>query len=149
MNEEVDEQTFSLSAGLLGWILPGLGQIKNGDFLRGKLIMLGVVGMFLMGVLVGGVDCVDRKEDGLWFVAQAGAGPIACMTDIANDMLLKQGRVGVMMPLALANGAITQVNSFKSVGAVNDIGTLFTAMAGLLNIAALLDAMRGPRKVAA
>jgi hypothetical protein len=40
------------------------------------------------------------------------------------------------------------VNSFRGVGAVNDVGTLFTAMAGLMNVVALLDAMRGPRKAA-
>jgi len=35
-----------------------------------------------MGVLVGGVDCVDRKEDGLWFVAQAGAGLIPWVSSL-------------------------------------------------------------------
>ena len=111
--------------------------------------MLGVVGLFLTGVLVGGVDCVDRREDGLWFVAQAGAGPIAFLTDALNTWLLKSGKVGTMLPMTLPNGAMAQVNSFRGVGAVNDMGTLFTAMAGLMNVAALLDALRGPRKGAA
>lgn len=148
MSEDAEESPLALTAGLLGWIWPGLGHLKNGDGRRGRLVMLGVVGLFLMGVLVGGVDCVDRKEDGLWFVAQAGTGPIALVTDAANTYLLKGGRVGEMLPLTLPNGSVSQVNSFRGVGAVNDVGTLFTAMAGLMNVVALLDAMRGPRKAA-
>lgn len=108
--------------------------------------MLGVVGLFLCGLLVGGLDCVDRREDGLWFMAQAGAGPLAFVADAANSALLKSGRVGTLIPMTLSNGAMTQVSSMKSVGAVNDIGILFTAMAGLMNVTAVLDALRGPRR---
>jgi hypothetical protein len=147
MNETTDEeQPVHLAAGALGWILPGLGHFRIGEARRGRLVMLGVLGLFLTGVLVGGVDCVDRREDGLWFLAQGGVGPIAFLTDALNVWLLKSGRVGTMLPMTLPNGAMTQVNSFRGVGVVNDMGTLFTSMAGLMNVAALLDAMRGPRK---
>lgn len=107
--------------------------------------MAGVVGLFLAGLLVGGVDCVDRREDGLWFLAQAGAGPLAFLADAMNAFLLKSGKVGSLIPTNLPNGSVVQVSSMKSVGAVNDIGILFTAMAGLMNVTALLDALRGPR----
>lgn len=149
MRDELDDQPLHLAAGVLGWVFPGLGHLRNGDVRRGRLIMLGVLGLFLSGVLVGGLDCVDRREDGLWFVAQAGAGPIAFLTDALNAGLLKSGKVGTLLPMTAPNGAMLQVSSFKSVGAVNDVGTLFTAMAGLLNVVALLDALRGPRKAPA
>ena len=107
--------------------------------------MLGIVGLFLTGLLVGGLDCVDRREDGLWFLAQGGAGPLAFLVDAANVFLLKSGRVGELLPMTLPNGNMVQVSSLKSVGAANDVGILFTAMAGLMNVVALLDALRGPR----
>lgn len=146
MHDELEDQPLHLTAGVLGWVLPGLGHLRNGDARRGRLVMLGVVGLFLTGVLVGGLDCVDRREDGLWFLAQAGAGPIAFLTDALNAGLLKSGRMGELMPMTAPNGAMLQVSSLKSVGAVNDVGILFTSMAGLLNVVALLDALRGPRK---
>lgn len=146
MHDELEDQPLHLAAGVLGWVLPGLGHLRNGDARRGRLVMLGVVGLFLTGVLVGGLDCVDRREDGLWFLAQAGAGPIAFLTDALNAGLLKSGRMGELMPMTAPNGAMLQVSSLKSVGAVNDVGILFTSMAGLLNVVALLDALRGPRK---
>jgi TM2 domain-containing membrane protein YozV len=149
MNEPIEDQPVHLGAGALGWIWPGLGHLRNGEGRRGRLVMLGVVGLFLLGVLIGGVDCVDRREDGLWFVAQAGAGPIAFATDAANTYLLKSGRMGELLSTVQPNGSVTQVNVFRSVGVVNDMGTLFTAMAGLMNLAAVLDAMRGPRRESA
>ena len=53
--------------------------------------MSGVLFLFLSGILVGGIDAIDRKEDSLWFIAQAGCGPIAFATSYANDTLLKSG----------------------------------------------------------
>lgn len=146
MSDELDDQPLHLASGVLGWVFPGLGHLRNGDGRRGRLVMLGVVGLFLTGVLVGGIDSVDRREDGAWFLAQAGAGPIAFLTDALNAGLLKSGRFGTLLPMTAPNGATLQVSSFKSVGLVNDAGILFTSMAGLLNAIALLDALRGPRK---
>jgi hypothetical protein len=146
MRDELDDHPLHLSAGLLGWIWPGLGHLRNGDGRRGRLVMLGVVGLFLTGVLIGGLDCVDRREDLPWFVAQAGAGPLAFVADALNAGLLKSGKLGTLLPMTAPNGAMLQVSSLKSVGLVNDVGILFTAMAGLLNVVALLDALRGPRK---
>ena len=97
-------------------------------------------------MLIGGLDCVDRREDLPWFVAQAGAGPLAFVADALNAGLLKSGKLGTLLPMTAPNGAMLQVSSLKSVGLVNDVGILFTAMAGLLNVVALLDALRGPRK---
>lgn len=107
--------------------------------------MAGVMGLFTCGLLVGGLDCVDRREDGLWFLAQAGTGPVAFLADAANAALIKTGRIGTLLPMTMPNGDVMQVSSMKSVGAANDVGTLFIAMAGLMNVVALLDALRGPR----
>lgn len=145
MHQDHDDQPLHLASGALGWIWPGLGHLKNGDSARGWMVMAGVIGLFLCGLLVGGLDCVDRREDGLWFLAQAGTGPVAFLADAANAALLKTGRVGTLLPMTLPNGNVMQVSSLKSVGAANDVGTLFIAMAGLMNVVALLDALRGPR----
>jgi len=146
MEETLEELPPQPLAAALGWVLPGLGHMRNGEVRRGWFVMLGVLGLYLLGVLVGGVDCVDRREDFLWFLAQAGAGPIAFATDALNTMLLKGGRVGELLTTMQPDGSMAQVSSFKGVGAVADVGTLFTAMAGLMNVAAVLDALRGQRR---
>jgi hypothetical protein len=116
--------------------------MRNGEIRRGGLVMLGVLGMFLAGVLVGGVDCVDRNEDFLWFLAQCGAGPVAFATDALNAFLVKSGRVGELLNTMQPDGSTAPISTFKGVGGVGDVGTLFTAMAGLMNVTAVLDALR-------
>lgn len=108
--------------------------------------MGGVLGLFLSGVLVGGVDCVDRREDALWFYAQAGAGPIAFAADWANSALLKTGKVGRLIPSPPSNPRLPppQVTSFKTVTMSNEVGTLFCFTAGLMNVVVILDALRRP-----
>jgi len=114
---------------ILGWVWPGLGHLWMKQKRRGTLVMAGVIGMFVFGVLVGGVDVIDRENDALWFVPQALAGPLALAVDTLNVIFVKTGRIG--MP---------------SIGRVNEFGTLFTALAGLMNLAAMIDAAtRDPR----
>ena len=74
---------------LLGWLFPGLGQIAAGNVRRGLFAMTGILVLFLSGILVGGIDSVDYREDRLWFYGQAGCGPIAFAAGFANESLLK------------------------------------------------------------
>lgn len=144
-----DEQQLNFFPAFLGWLFPGVGQMVLGDRRRGLLAMAGVLLLFLGGVLVGGVDCVDKDEDRLWFIGQACAGPIAFATAYANDAWLKSGKVGELMPTPPpASGdpnAPKQVSSLKGLAHPNEFGTLFCFLAGLLNLVVILDAfVRAP-----
>ncbi|MSR29502.1 MAG: hypothetical protein EXS03_08020 [Phycisphaerales bacterium] len=122
-----------------------MGQILLGHRRRGVYAMTGVVGLFLGGIFVGGVDCVDRREDALWFYAQAGVGPIAFGADWVNSSLLKTGRIGELVdspPPFMSRDAPPKVSTFKSVTPMNEIGTLYCALAGLMNIVVILDALK-------
>jgi len=126
---------------VLAWVCPGLGHIARGEKRRGFYIMFGVLFLFLTGILVGGVDSVDRKEDRLWFVAQACCGPIALVVDVANQSLLKTGEVGEIIATRPQ-----PINIKKSLGRANEYGTLFSSLAGLMNLVVILDAFhRRPR----
>jgi hypothetical protein len=146
--------TLNFRAAVLGWILPGLGHASLGDRRRGLLVGGGVLGLFLGGLLIGGLDVVDRREDHLWFLAQAGAGPVAWVADYANANLVASGRFGELLeaphpdPMA-PRGTVVEVSSLKSLAHPNEMGTLFAAMAGLMNVVAVLDAMsRRPAEAA-
>ena len=130
----------------LGWVIPGLGHVQLGERGRGALVFAGVAFLWICGLLIGGVDSVDRKADRLWFIAQAGSGPVAFIVDALNTSLLKEERVGELIESpsprsqSTSKNAQTKVNIFKSVAHSNEYGTLYTALAGLMNIVALLDA---------
>ena len=130
---------------VLGWLIPGLGHVKIGERTRGVLVFSGVAFLWICGLLVGGVDSVDRTNDRLWFIAQAGTGPIAFAVDGLNSSLIKTGRMGELIESPGPRGedgrsSSVIMSTFKSVAHANEYGTLYTALAGLMNIVALLDA---------
>jgi hypothetical protein len=137
--------TFKPLPALLGWLIPGLGHVRIGERGRGMLVFAGVAFLWICGLLIGGIDSVDRKGDRLWFFAQAGTGPIAFAIDGLNNSLLKTGRIGELMESPGPRGTdgrttSVMVSSFKSVAHANEYGTLYTSLAGLMNVVALLDA---------
>lgn len=71
--------------GLLAFLFPGLGHVAQGQRRRGVLIGTGLLGLFAGGLLVGGIDVVDRREDRLWFFAQGLIGPLAFGADYLHQ----------------------------------------------------------------
>lgn len=122
---------------VLAFLLPGLGHAHLGERRRGVCIGVGVLSLFLGGLLIGGIDAVDRKEDFWWFIAQAGVGPVAVATDrLHQSMKVTDPATGTRRsPNPDENPRYT-----KSLGKINEIGALYCALAGLLNLIAMLDA---------
>jgi hypothetical protein len=99
--DAASETSFRPLGAILGWVFPGLGHIASGNAKRGIMAMAGVLILFFGGLLVGGVDCVDRTEDRLWFFGQACCGPIAFAADKVNEMQLKSGAAAPLPKIQL------------------------------------------------
>ena len=134
-------------AAFLGWVFPGLGHIASGNVRRGLFAMTGVLFLFVGGVAVGGVDCVDRVEDKLWFVGQACCGPIAFGVDAVNTSMLKSGSAAPLIPLPPSVlDPNPRASAFKGLAHANEFGTFFVFLAGLMNFCVILDALvRAPK----
>ncbi len=133
---------FTPSAAILAWLWPGLGHIHLGDRKRGFLVMFGVLFLFLSGVLIGGLDVVDRKDDRLWFLAQVLCGPVAIVADYANQSVLKPMPGGWVDRYEEGDPQVARRLHRKSLGHVNEMGTLYCALAGLMNLVVILDALQ-------
>ncbi|MCC6321812.1 MAG: hypothetical protein IT438_10315 [Phycisphaerales bacterium] len=72
-------------AAVLAWLVPGAGHLFLGYTRRAILIAGGVFGLFAGGLFVGGIDCVDKRENFFWFLGQALAGPVAFGTDYIHQ----------------------------------------------------------------
>lgn len=141
MSESAPTQQFKPIPALLGFLFPGLGHLASGNRARGLRAMTGVLVLFVTGTLVGGIDCIDRKEGRWWFVGQAGCGPIAFAASLANDALLKSGSAAPMVDMPSVPGAPdVTASSFKGLAHANEFGSLLVFLAGLLNVCVLLDA---------
>ena len=137
---------------ILNWVFPGLGHIALGYRRRGMLAMVAILGMFAGGLLIGGLDAVDSVEDGPWYIAQSGNGPIAFAADLANQQRLKKGKVGELLPAPSPTDPSGRpasgqhyVSTFKGIGAANEFGTLFIALGGMMNFILVMDISRRER----
>ena len=137
---------------ILNWVFPGLGHLALGYRRRGMLAMVAILGMFAGGLLIGGLDAVDSVEDAPWYIAQSGNGPIAFAADLANQELLKKGKVGELLPAPSPTDPSGRpaagqhyVSTFKGIGAANEFGTLFIALGGMMNFILVMDISRRER----
>lgn len=135
---------------LAGWVLPGLGYWLIGQ--RGRAMVSGItiVLIFLAGIFLGGVRVIDvpgydiygqrnvtRLDTGArmwalqsdpvgqifnkpWYIAQIFSGPMCLIAGYESIEVSRE------IPQATAR--------------IFDIGTLYTAVAGMLNLLVLIDA---------
>jgi hypothetical protein len=108
-----------VAALVLGWIFPGAGHAYAGE--RGKAVLFGVLitGLLVAGFAMGrGTNLLPNEW---WFAPQLGAGgPAALLTPLSQYLAIRR-------PVDWASP-------------VREIGTLYTAVAGLLNLLVMMDA---------
>ncbi len=103
--------------------------------------MFGVLFLFGSGLLIGGMDSVDRRDDKLWFLAQILCGPIAIGADLVNQSIVKTLPPDWQQRYEQGDQDVRAKLRQKGLGHVNEMGTLYTALAGLMNLVAILDAL--------
>lgn len=107
-----------LLAALLGWILPGLGQLYVGRPVKALLYLAAILPTFVVGWWLTDLTIVDPDAYGLDFVAQAFlGGPTLAAVELGA------GRVLERMPPHF------------------EVGRLYVQVAGLLNLVAVCDAL--------
>lgn len=133
------EEFFQPVAGILAIALPGLGYLWFGQKLRAVYVFVGVMGLFFCGILIGGIDVVDRKEDKWWFLLQSGVGPTALVVNHVHQTNFRTARGHTMHPDPDRNEGGLPPRNLKSVGRVNEVGMLMAALAGMMNMIAIVD----------
>ncbi|MCY2953959.1 MAG: hypothetical protein NTU53_18615 [Planctomycetota bacterium] len=120
---------------LAAWLLPGSGYLLIGQRARALTISITILLLFVLGLLIGGVKVVDPPAsytpnplkilfDKPWFVGQILAGPITLVTvAVGKD----------------SDDRVASSSFHPSHARVNEIGTLYTAVAGMLNLLAIID----------
>jgi TM2 domain-containing membrane protein YozV len=117
----------TVAAGLLAWVFPGLGHIFLGRRGKGLLLMGAILALFVLGVLM---DSRLQLHLGL-------EDPLA--------LLFSAAQMGVGAPYVIARLLGYEAGLVTS--PTYEYGNTFTAVAGLLNILVLLDALDTARGV--
>lgn len=109
----------SVIAPAVGWLIPGAGHMIQKRWIRGLLLFVSIVTMFLLGLAMQGHIYKANSGDildMLGFVGDVGSGALYVLT-LANDW---------------GQGAIALATA--------DYGTKFMIVAGLLNFISIADA---------
>ena len=152
-------------AGLLAWALPGLGHIYQGRTGKGILFFVCVLGTFFYGLYLGGGKVVyaatDWEQQYRWqYLCQLGVG-LPSTPMLIQRSLADKGRDPLF-------GSRFMAQPRKSIGPAEDdsgntaqqpselaqwvneehpffeLGTVYTVVAGLLNVLVICDAVGGP-----
>lgn len=135
-------------AAFLAWLMPGAGHFYQRRYLKSAIFFIAIMSTFVLGMLVGGGRCVyaswNKVENRWQYVLQAGIG-LPAMPAAYQAYRVRSGLPVVMNgymapPTSLAD--LSEWNAQSSSGF--DMGTLYTMIAGLLNVLVIFDAWGGP-----
>jgi hypothetical protein len=116
---EREQNTMAVIAPVLGWLIPGAGHLIQRRWIRGLLLMISVIGMFVLGVMMEGKVYGLNGGDLLDMLGFVG--------DLGGELLYFVTRM-----MDWGKGAIQLASA--------DYGTKFIIVAGLLNVISAVDA---------
>lgn len=110
----------TINAGLLNALIPGLGYLYLGDRKRAIIIFITITATFWTGILIGGVvSTVNAKTNWPWFLAQIFLTGYTFITHLLSKL-----------PAAAPSYSKTL-----------DLATIYTGIAGLLNLLTIVDVL--------
>jgi hypothetical protein len=109
---------FLLTVGLLAWLIPGAGHFLLKEKKRAIIISATIVLTFCAGLYVGSIGVINPVGAKSWYVAQ-----------IINS------------PIVAVLGYVATTGDYPVFGRPNEIGQIYTTIAGLLNLLCIVNAV--------
>lgn len=131
MSPSPPRATWHPMGAVAAWLLPGFGHWWIGQHRHAVILGSAIGSTWLLGLLVGGIDVINYNQTGWWFVAQMLTGP-SVLVDRVRERIERKRNPDQTTP-ALAYE--------PSLGRSKEQGALFTALAGLLNLLAIIDVL--------
>lgn len=141
-------------AAVWAWLWPGAGHIYQGRYGKGILYMVCILGTYFFGLGMGNGHVVYAsmsRDDFRWqYFLQLGVG-LPATPAIVQYIRARNGEdllfFNIMAPPQNVNandGGDELATWLKENNMFFELGTLYTVIAGLLNILAIYDAYAGP-----
>src|SRR5262245_33194388 len=157
-------------AAFLAWLIPGMGHLYQGRTAKGLLFFVCIVGTFIYGLYIGQgrvvyaatTNVISRQFFDRWqYICQVGVG-LPALPAYVQTWRAENGRAPLfgdnfMRPPDMRQQFTSKDDSGNEVRHPNELakwqhdlddrfelGTVFTVIAGLLNILAICDAYGGP-----
>jgi hypothetical protein len=107
-----------LTVGLFAWFVPGAGHFILNRKKHAIIIFITIAVTFCIGLYAGSIGVIDPAGAKPWYVAQ-----------IMNS------------PIVAAIGYLTRTGNYPVYGRPNEVGQLYTSIAGLLNLLCIVNAV--------
>lgn len=139
------------TAAILAWLIPGAGHLYQGRRGKGILFLVCILSIYFLGLSMGGGRVVyakwDNAEKRLPLICQLGVG-LPTLPAFAQAYFVKNSKkpieiFGVRL-MAPPLDAAENASLHRKYGYLFEMGTLYTMIAGLLNVLVIYDAAAGP-----
>jgi hypothetical protein len=155
---EADGLTIDLKnrylAAILAFLFPGAGHFYQGRSNKAGCFCTCILGLFVIGMILSGGKCVYASWGGgdyRWhYILQAGIGlpaaPAAIQWYYREEGNRKEQGLPILKRwMSAPRMSRDELNTWhRETSAGFDLGTLYTMVAGLLNILVVFDAFGGP-----
>jgi hypothetical protein len=144
---EIDLRDPSLAA-ILAWLWPGAGHMYQRRYGKGLLFMVCILGTYFFGLALGEGKVVYaswNQVDRRWqYPLQLGVG-LPAVPAIVQGMVVRRGNPPLLGGMMAPPATQEQLSFWHyTLNMRFELGTLYTMVAGLLNILAIWDAYGGP-----
>lgn len=148
-----DPTARAIAAGLLAWLIPGAGHALLGQRRYALILFVAISFPYLTGAAIGGVKSSVNPYLNKWlFLAELGCGgytgPAFLLADRVGGLSARQtaeilNRSGPVagMPPAQRQALEDKLLPYVSFYPASDVAQIYLAVAGLLNVLAILDAI--------
>ena len=152
----MSEPTVSLrnptKAAFLAWLVPGLGHFYQGRTGKGILYAVCILGLYVMGMVMGEGKIVywrwvnplnNPEKFCLYYLGQVFVG-LPALPALIQSTLRHYGWDPILWGFMAEPSQIVLNGLQRRLSKLVEIGTIYTTVAGLLNILAIYDAYEGP-----
>ena len=134
---------WNIPAAVAAWLVPGLGHFLAGHTRRGLILLVCIGALWVSGLLIGGISVIQyRAYDRTvrpWYLGQALIAP-SIAVEYTHDRYRAQFAGRDPRP------DDEHIPYQPAYARAYELGTLYTALAGLLNLLAIIDIVyREPR----
>ncbi len=125
---DMDHGLLLLIVAVIAWVIPGAGHFFIKEKKRAIIIFVTITATFGLGLFIGSIAIIDPVGAWPWYVGQMLASPGVALIGQATQNATQLGPDGQLIKLI-------------SVGKPHDIGQIYTAIAGAMNLLAILSAV--------
>lgn len=113
----IDSYIYVAITAIAAWIVPGAGHLIVKRPVNAAIIFIGISAAFVMGLWIGSVAVINPVLEYLWYIPQI-----------------------MVSPFVKIIGNITVAKQLDVFGRPNEIGQIYTSMAGMLNLLCIVQA---------